>query len=234
MHSEAPCQRQPAASPLGRPRNRFRSRSLAAAAAGITSGAGAQSASATIIADLMVNASPADGSFTVDGTINGEVDLLAAVMMGNWTLGLDPTPGGMMNPGSTVELYATPPAMGMADDLVLMTPGQTVDATLAWANDGLLVRNGTPNPGWVAGDLGYAGFRFDDGGTTVYGWLQIELANGLDDYTILQWAYDDSGAPITVGAIPEPSTALLVGLGLAALSSRLCRRPRSPRDDRAT
>jgi hypothetical protein len=199
--------------------------------------ASAETASATIIMDLSANASLADGSFSVDGTTNGQVDFIAMSNMGAmgttiWDLALEATPGAMMAPGSTLELYTT--AAGMDNDLVLMTTGQTVDGSLAYAGDAMLMDGGVPSAGWVAGSTGYAGFTFDDGGTTVFGWLQIELGASFDDFTVLQWAYEDSGAPIAVAMIPEPSTAILLGLGLVGLTALVRKRPRPPSIDAAS
>ena len=216
--------------PLGRRANRFRRRRLGAAAAGLAATAAGQSASATIIADLTANASPAQGSFTVDGTINGQIDLLVTANMMASSLTLQATPGAMMNPGSTAQLHTVP--VGMNDDLVLMAIGETVDGSLAYTSDASLVVAGTPSPGWSAGATGYAGFSFDNGGTMNYGWLQIQVGAGLDDFTVLEWAYEDSGAAIVVGAVPEPSTAILIGLGLAGLAAWRPKRPPTPRADR--
>jgi len=217
------------AHPLARRANRFRRQSLQAAAIGLASGAAAESASATIIYDLAVDATPADGDFSVDGTTNGEIELSRSMAMMAWDLTLEATPGMMMDPGSSALLHTVP--AGMDDDLVLLTGGETVDGSLAYTSEAFLVDGGVPSAGWNAGATGYAGFSFDNGGVTNYGWLQIRLGASLDDFTVLQWAYDDSGGSIPVGSIPEPSTALLVGLGLAAVAGWRRRRAGRPRSE---
>jgi hypothetical protein len=75
------------------------------------------------------------------------------------------------------------------------------------------------NPDWAVGTTGYAGFTFDLGSGPLYGWLQIHFDASGTDFTVQQWAYDDAGVPITVGTIPEPSVAILLGLGVAALAA---------------
>lgn len=215
--------RSETASPLGRRSNRFRSRSLEAAAVGLTAATVAESASATII-DFDVSLG-APGSFSIDlgMTVNGQLDSLkAAGMGGTWDLTLEAPAGNAMAmpaiPGSSVELHAT--AAMMDNDLVLLARGDTVDSSLVdFASDGRLVNDGVPLSTWTPGTIGYAGFRFDNAGTTNYGWLKIRIEPGLDNFTVLQSAYEDSGGLITAGSIPEPSTAILLGLGLVGLSA---------------
>lgn len=69
---------------------------------------------------------------------------------------------------------------------------------------------------------GYLGFRFSDGKSDFYGYFDVELArNGRSKSTstfsmiIHGWAYDDSGAPITISA----PVAIPGGAGLAALAA---------------
>jgi len=60
------------------------------------------------------------------------------------------------------------------------------------------------------------GFRFlnEVTGQYNYGWAQISLSSSFSSQprTFVQYAYDDSGAFIALGLIPEPSTTALLGL----------------------
>jgi hypothetical protein len=75
------------------------------------------------------------------------------------------------------------------------------------------------------GQKGFFGFRFklenesasgSPAGSFVYGWGEVERITSADG-RLLQWAYDDSGDPITVGAIPEPGTLGLLALGAVGI-----------------
>ena len=89
--------------------------------------------------------------------------------------------------------------------------------------------NATDYGFWYLGDRGFIGFNFvDKNGTLDYGYIEIETdayqsaANpgGLKFFSL---AYDNTGAPITAGAVPEPSTLAALafgGFGLAAAAMR--------------
>ena len=71
------------------------------------------------------------------------------------------------------------------------------------------------------GTQGYIGFEFEtSSAATAYGWALVTFQNDNTPGVIHEWAYEDSGAPILVGAIPEPSLPLLATIGLAALAFR--------------
>lgn len=73
-----------------------------------------------------------------------------------------------------------------------------------------------------SGETAYLGFRFtpDAGGGPYYGWMQVIFSNTGGEGKIIDWAYEDSGAAITVGAVPEPSMAALAMLSLPFLLTR--------------
>ncbi len=79
--------------------------------------------------------------------------------------------------------------------------------------------------GWAAATQ-YVGFRTNAG---LYGWASVTLDTGLGSITINEWAYEDSGAGIHMGAtaIPEPTSAALSGLALLATGAAGARRRRS-------
>jgi hypothetical protein len=217
-----------AASPLGRRSNRFRSRSLGAAAVGLAATASSEPASAAIISNLMVTATSPNGTFHLDplNVLLTQLELNGMNMGGNWDLKLEATTGAMMAVLSTVQLYVLPARMD--NDLVEMARGESVNDLLVYASDSILVKGGVPRDGWSADSIGYAGFSFVNGSTTTYGWIEIQLSAGLDQFAVTKWAYEATGGPITVGAVPEPGTALLLGLGGLGLSALGLKRLRPP------
>ena len=62
-------------------------------------------------------------------------------------------------------------------------------------------------------------FRIEGSGDTVYGWIEVERLTSTAG-KITQWAYEDTGDKIQVGALPEPATGLaLLALGAAGIAA---------------
>jgi hypothetical protein len=53
-----------------------------------------------------------------------------------------------------------------------------------------------------------------------YGWMRLNLSNAEASGFIRDCAYDDSGASISVGAVPETSSILIVIVGSLGLCIR--------------
>lgn len=75
----------------------------------------------------------------------------------------------------------------------------------------------------------YIGFRFlnEQTGVINFGWAQFSLAGtaGGQPRTLVSYAYENTGLPIAVGAVPEPSTMALLGVMAAgALGVRAWRK----------
>ena len=98
-------------------------------------------------------------------------------------------------------------------------------------------KSGPPTGQWL-GDgvhlqVGYIGFKFvDKNGQTDYGWFKVSfdpVQFNADDQstTILAWAYNTSGGPITTGQIPEPSSVALALLGAGAAGLTFWRKKRT-------
>jgi len=116
-----------------------------------------------------------------------------------------------------------------------LSPGFTVGPELPTNydfTDGLyLMTGGNGGGGDFNGATAYMGFRFlgDTGaGGDQYGWALIrgDITGSDIRLNILEWAFDDSGAAIQVGAIPEPGTNLLALLSLGAVGLVAFRRRR--------
>lgn len=76
---------------------------------------------------------------------------------------------------------------------------------------------------FTGGESAYLGLQFQQNGQTYYGWARIETSvGGISLAWLYDYAYQTSpNTPILAGAVPEPSTWALFGLGLA---SWFCRR----------
>ncbi len=115
---------------------------------------------------------------------------------------------------------------------------QSYRAALRFDSASFQVPSGTflYNPGSQVGsdfynfslfDTGFIGFRFDIAGSQHYGWAELNF-NG-DQLTITRWAYESvAGRSIDVGAIPEPSSLGLLGLGAAGVLAMRRRRKTEP------
>lgn len=78
-----------------------------------------------------------------------------------------------------------------------------------------------------ASGSGYYGFKFTSnnpsGATTMYGWAQISFTAGGPG-SVVSFAYENTGAPIAAGAVPEPSSLSMLALGALGLTQMRRRR----------
>ncbi len=119
-----------------------------------------------------------------------------------------------------------------------MNGGLSLDAstyaTLAFGtpitsgNTYLNTTSATATAAWQAGSSLYLGVRLTNSMTNVtnYGWVHLNTT-GTTGFpaTIVDYAYEDSGASITAGQVPEPTTFALLGVMAAgALGVRAWRK----------
>lgn len=130
--------------------------------------------------------------------------------------------------------------VGAGTAVTLLPAGEVVDASDAFSDDtpGRLVAGGEAIPSnWTGSGEAYFGFQFNPTGAQVlYGWARAQYddnnggkGGGAASLTLLEVAYEDSGAAITTGAVATPApvptlsewwmiafTTLLAALGAAA------------------
>lgn len=110
---------------------------------------------------------------------------------------------------------------GNSDPIRTLTAGETVDGGSSSFATGF-GGSDTHFPPFASGVSGYLGFSLVlDNNDEVYGWMRVTLKD--DNSTggfIHEWAYEDSGGPIEVGAVPEPGSLMLAMLGLGVIALR--------------
>ena len=118
--------------------------------------------------------------------------------------------GGIIGAGNAVQNFSASESISGAS---LINTGY-----LFWART-----FGTLHPGYEFSysSPGYVGFRLELDGGDKYGWVQIkDIPSNARSYTIVDWAYEDSGNPIKTGetgVVPEPSGLALLACGAAGI-----------------
>lgn len=109
-----------------------------------------------------------------------------------------------------------------------LTSGQTVSASSVFASthpggsSGSATHVGNGLGQFTSGSEGFIGFQFTANNSSVpfYGWMRVALSNMGSTGLIREWAYEDSGEAITVGAVPEPSFILSLLIGVSSFCHR--------------
>jgi len=126
-----------------------------------------------------------------------------------------PTPAGT---SGGVAATATGPYLDLA-------PGTVVGPSSTFSNT-ILGTTGSP---YLTTGTHTLGFRFFNETTSMtdFGYMSLQTAGGGTPNgfpaTILSWSYDNTGAPITVVGVPEPSSIFLTTVAMVAGSRGLRR-----------
>ncbi len=126
---------------------------------------------------------------------------------------------GTDGPPSRFNLY-TPDFTGgiVVAGIIPSIPAQQLElgATVSASS---VFKNGIASASSGNTDIHYIGFRFLNEATSIedYGYVAIQQSvspAAAGSVRILGWAYDNTGAAITVSAVPEPATYAMFGAGL--------------------
>jgi hypothetical protein len=118
------------------------------------------------------------------------------------------------------------PIITGTDEIVNIATGTLISAASGFATgeNGSGTHVGAGAGQFSLGSPGLIGFAFERtlGGPTYYGWLRL-IMNNAGAGTIVDWAYEDGGAPLLAGTlttVPEPSRMMLLGGGILAITQR--------------
>lgn len=108
--------------------------------------------------------------------------------------------------------------------IINLTAGSLVDNSLVYFNNvaGSSMHIGTDPNQFTSGSEGFIGFTLVDNASNgpYFGWMRVNFSNTGGQGVIIDWAFNNSGTPIVVGAVPEPTTLGLFMLAVSLLTTR--------------
>lgn len=190
-------------------------------------------------AGLVGGAQESQAAIVYSGVINLPVPVTTSGFYLNFVTGVNATspgsvPGWDINPWSSSAFSiwannASEASNGMVSGLGTVTTavdnlplGTLVDGSRSYVRTGAVQPVGNSFGFVLNSDDNYTGFRMTDetnGNAIYFGWARWHLGPALNDAsrTLIEYAYDNSGAAITVGAVPEPGSLALLSIGAAGL-----------------
>lgn len=176
----------------------------------------------------------ADASIVWSGPVNINVPSTTSGVYLNVVTGVFATspssvPGWDLNPwsSSSLEIWGNNSASpqdgvldnftgGSAGSVDNLPTGAIIDGSWNYGRTDTTVETSGPTAFNLNSSNNIFGFRFLNEGTGVYdfGWARISLSSTLNGQprAIIEYAYENTGAGIAAGAIPEPSTLALLGV----------------------
>ena len=154
------------------------------------------------------------------------LDLDTGTVGGPELTGLDINPFfGGLGIANTANFQAVRSGTNILDPYLNLALGTSVNSSLNYATgEGGTDRNhiGVASNQFHVSTVGYIGFRLtkNSGGAPVYGWMRVSLTANTSGALIKDWAYENNGGAILVGAIPEPSAGLITALSGVLLLTR--------------
>lgn len=184
-------------------------------------------------AALMGATQKSEAAIVHSGTINLVVPSTTAGFYLNVVTGVSgitpaAAPGWDLNPwsSSTLQIWANNAAspndgviVGLGSSTTLvdnLAPGTLIDGTATYGRSSNTETTGA-TAFLVSSDQNIIGFRFLNEGTATinFGWARFSTAAtlGAQPRTLVEYAYEDTGAAINAGAVPAPGAAGLLALG---------------------
>lgn len=179
---------------------------------------------------LVIAAGPTNAAIIASGIVDQSVSPISPFHLdmnsdGVFEYNFTATTGKVSDTGVRVSSTATGaswlstnPTIGEPDRL---SSGTLIDGTATYSTSLVnrpIVAADVPWSWNPVSSNGYMGVVFEIGGNTHYGWAEITSVS-TSSIVVNQWAYESvagTGILAGAGAVPEPATGLLFGLGLAA------------------
>ena len=135
---------------------------------------------------------------------------------------------GMYNASAGTDVKSSAPGAG-AGDVGKLAAGTLIGPASTFIAAKSTFMNDATLGDWQGAGAGYMGVKFVEtgvnGGQPMFGWVQFSKNAGVPSgdptgITIVDWAYDNSGAAISAGNIPEPSSLARLAVGAIGLGVR--------------
>jgi hypothetical protein len=185
------------------------------------------SAAAVGVASFFAHSTPAEAGIVYSGIQN--VPIFPGTVNGGVYINVEPPfnfaqgsrPGGWdLNPyytGWSVYVNANTKILLTGAYPTALTFGDLIGPSGTWSGAGW-----SGDSGIATGSTGYIGFSFDPddvpGAQEYYGWFQMHVGNNNTiNGSVIDWAYENTGAPIATGMVPEPSSFAILAMGAAGL-----------------
>ena len=118
-------------------------------------------------------------------------------------------------------------ALDLQQYAAALSPGEMIDANRNWQFSGLMghyetriiqSQGGDPTGPWQGQDNKYLGLQLRLLQEPIYGWAALSVDADTLKATLFGYAYEEEpGKPIAAGAVPAPSSLLLLATGAAVL-----------------